>query len=241
MQLHAPGREGGDTLRQAKPLVNVHVDERLCLRITSNPMTSTSATSTVPKVSEEHANQRHVPGEPGIWVLLFGDMLVFTVLFTVYLGKRGANPDLFAQSQGALNRALGATNTLVLLTSSVLVVFATRALRSEQWRRYAHRLTLAGAGVGACFVAIKAFEYHEKVQAGITLSTNEFFMYYFVLTGLHLAHVVIGLTVLLVLSRLARKPQPSSTHIAFFEGGACFWHMVDLLWIVIFPLIFLVR
>lgn len=204
-------------------------------------MTSTSATSTVPKLGEEHPRQRHVPGEPGIWVLLFGDMLVFTVLFTVYLSKRGATPNLFAQSQGALNRALGATNTLVLLTSSLLVVFATRAIRSDEWRPYAHRLTLAGAGVGACFVAIKAFEYHEKVQAGITPSTNEFFMYYFVLTGLHLAHVVIGLTVLLVLSRLARKPQPSSTHIAFFEGGACFWHMVDLLWIVIFPLIFLVR
>jgi nitric oxide reductase NorE protein len=192
--------------------------------------------SAVPRVRE-----RHVPGEPGIWVLLFGDMLVFTVLFTVYLHQRGAKPDLFAQSQEALNRALGATNTLVLLTSSLLVVFATRAIRRAEWRRYAHRLTLASVGVGACFVVIKVFEYHEKIAAGITPSTNEFFMYYFVLTGLHLAHVVIGLAVLLVLSTLARKPQPTATHLAFFEGGACFWHMVDLLWIVIFPLIFLVR
>jgi nitric oxide reductase NorE protein len=102
-------------------------------------------------------------------------------------------------------------------------------------------LTLGGVLVGACFVGIKAFEYHEKIAAGITPSTNEFFMYYFVLTGLHLAHVIIGLIVLTVLSTLARKPEPTTTHIAFFEGGACFWHMVDLLWIVIFPLIFLVR
>lgn len=185
--------------------------------------------------------QRHVPGEPGIWVLLFGDMMVFTVLFTVYLHQRGAKPGLFAESQGALNRALGATNTLVLLTSSLLVVFATRALRSRDQRHLARPLTLAGVLVGSCFVAIKAFEYHEKVAAGITPSTNEFFMYYFVLTGLHLAHVIIGLIVLTVLSTLARKPEPTKTHIAFFEGGACFWHMVDLLWIVIFPLIFLVR
>ena len=197
---------------------------------------ATGNAAAVPPVRE-----RHVPGEPGIWVLLFGDMLVFTVLFTVYLDQRGAKPDLFAHSQEALNRTLGATNTLVLLTSSLLVVFATRAIRRDQWRQYAHRLTLAGVGVGACFVIIKVFEYHEKVGAGITPSTNEFFMYYFVLTGLHLAHVVIGLAVLLVLSALARKPQPTTTHIAFFEGGACFWHMVDLLWIVIFPLIFLVR
>jgi nitric oxide reductase NorE protein len=187
------------------------------------------------------SSQRHVPGEPGIWVLLFGDMMVFTVLFTVYLHQRGAKSALFAESQGALNRTLGATNTLVLLTSSILVVFATRALRRPEWRHLARPLTLAGAAVGSCFVAIKAFEYHEKVTAGITPSTNEFFMYYFVLTGLHLAHVIIGLIVLTVLSTLARKPEPTKTHMAFFEGGACFWHMVDLLWIVIFPLIFLVR
>lgn len=192
-------------------------------------------------VNASRAVQRHVPGEPGIWVLLFGDMLVFTVLFTVYLHERGQRPNLFAESQGALNRALGATNTLVLLTSSILVVFATRAFRSPELRYLARRLTLGGVLVGACFVAIKAFEYHEKIAAGITPSTNEFFMYYFVLTGLHLAHVIIGLLVLTALSTLARKPEPTPTHLAFFEGGACFWHMVDLLWIVIFPLIFLVR
>jgi nitric oxide reductase NorE protein len=95
--------------------------------------------------------------------------------------------------------------------------------------------------VGACFVVVKVLEYHEKVAAGITPATNEFFTYYFVLTGLHLAHVLAGLAILLALSRLARTPQANPTRIAFFEGGSCFWHMVDLLWIVIFPLVFLVR
>ena len=197
---------------------------------------SSEATATEPA-----APGKHIPGEPGIWVLLFGDMLVFTVLFVVYLSRRGENRELFAHSQDALNRNFGAINTLVLLTSSVLVVFAVVAMRSERWRAMAPRLTLAGFAVGCLFVLVKVFEYHEKVSAGITPSTNEFYMYYFVLTGLHLAHVVIGLGVLLVLSRLARNPAPSRTHIAFFEGGGCFWHMVDLLWIVIFPLLFLVR
>jgi nitric oxide reductase NorE protein len=192
-------------------------------------------------LQESRPSARHVPGEPGIWVLLFGDLAVFTILFVVYLHQRGQKADLFAESQAELNRAFGAVNTLVLLTSSLLVVLATLALRSETLRQHAHRLTLAGVGVGACFVVIKAFEYHEKIAAGITPSTNEFFMYYFVLTGLHLAHVIVGLGVLLALSRLARKPEPTRTHLAFFEGGACFWHMVDLLWIVIFPLLFLVR
>jgi nitric oxide reductase NorE protein len=187
------------------------------------------------------SRERRVPGEPGIWVLLFGDMLVFAVLFAVYLHARGPKHELFASSQDALNRNFGAINTLVLLTSSLLVVFAGRALRSQKWRHLAQHLTLAGAAVGVCFVVIKLIEYHEKISAGITPSTNEFFMYYYVLTGLHLAHVIVGLLVLVALSRLARKPDPTATHLAFFEGGSCFWHMVDLLWIVIFPLLFLVR
>src|ERR1700751_222537 len=103
-------------------------------------------------LNASHPPQRHVPGEPGIWVLLFGDMLVFTVLFTVYLHQRGIRPELFAESQGALNRTLGATNTLVLLTSSILVVFATRALRRPELRYLARRLTLGGVLVGSCLV-----------------------------------------------------------------------------------------
>jgi nitric oxide reductase NorE protein len=187
------------------------------------------------------APRRHVPGEPGIWILLFGDMVVFTVLFGVYLHRRSQNEALFAESQAALNRTLGAVNTLVLLCSSMLVVVAAVALRSERWRHISGRLTLAGVAVGSCFVVVKAIEYHEKIAAGLTPSTNEFFMYYFVLTGLHLAHVVIGLLVLIGISRLATNPAPTRTHVAFFEGGACFWHMVDLLWLIIFPLFFLVR
>jgi nitric oxide reductase NorE protein len=190
---------------------------------------------------ESSAAARHVPGEPGIWILIFGDMVVFTILFAVFLNRRGHNGALFAESQTALNRTLGAVNTAVLLCSSMLIVLAALAFRSEQRRHLTARLTVAGALIGSCFVVVKVIEYHEKVAAGLTPSTNEFFMYYFVLTGLHLAHVVIGLVVLTVLSRLARKPEPTRTHIAFFEGGACFWHMVDLLWLIIFPLIFLVH
>ena len=201
----------------------------------------TAGVSERPSRNRSGTRGSHVPGEPGIWVLLFGDITIFTVLFSVYLAHRGHNKELFAASQEHLNRTLGAVNTLVLLSSSLLVVFAARALRDQRLRHLASRLTVAGVAVGTCFVAIKAVEYTEKISAGISPSTNDFYMYYFALTGLHLAHVVVGLIVLTVLSRLAARPEPSATHIAFFEGGACFWHMVDLLWLVIFPLIFLVR
>lgn len=184
---------------------------------------------------------RRVPGEPGVWILLFGDLGVFTMLFTVYLTNRGAEPELFAESQATLNRALGATNTFVLLTSSLFVVSAVRALRQDTSRRHAPRLIAAAIFCGLCFIAIKAFEYHDKLSHGLYPSANKFFMYYFVLTGLHLAHVIIGIIVLAVLYTLAKKPVFTPTHLAYVESGACFWHVVDLLWIVIFPLVYLVR
>ncbi|MGX9670546.1 cytochrome c oxidase subunit 3 [Mycobacterium sp. HM-7] len=168
-------------------------------------------------------------------------MLLFTMLFGAYLNSRSHNRALFAQSQVALNPTLGVVNTLLLLCSSMLIALAVMALRSDQFRHLAARLTLAGAMVGSCFVVAKAFEYHAKVTAGITPNTNEFFLYYFALTGLHLVHVVAGLVVLTVLWRLARKPETTRTRLAVFEGGACFWHMVDLLWLIIFPLVFLVH
>ncbi len=183
----------------------------------------------------------YIPGEAGIWVLIFGDMFVFAALCTAYLSARGGQRDLFAQSQDALNRSMGAANTLILLTSSLLVVLATNVFRTERWRHLTPRLTAAGFAVGACFVAVKMLEYHEKLSAGVTPATNEFFTYYFVLTGFHLLHVIIGLVVLLVLTGLSRKPAPPPARIKFFEGGACFWHMVDLLWLIIFPIVFLVR
>lgn len=183
----------------------------------------------------------HVPGEPGIWVLLSGDLLIFTILFAVYLSRRAHDPALFATSQDHLNRTLGAVNTLILLTSSLFVALAVKALRDSRIRSLAAPLTVVGALTGGCFVVIKAIEYRQKLSAGITPGTNEFYMYYFVLTGLHLAHVIIGLVVLAVLSRLAAKPDPTPTRIGYFEGGTCFWHLVDLLWLIIFPLVFLVR
>jgi len=184
---------------------------------------------------------KHVPGEPGAWIFILGDMCVFAVFFTVYLLQRGQDPDLFARSQEELNRNFGAVNTIFLLASSLLVVLAVRAVRLNAHRHLAPYLFLGAIGCGACFIVVKAFEYHEKIAAGITPATNDFFMYYFVLTGLHLFHLVFGMAVLTVLWRFSLQGALSHHKLAFVEGGACFWHMVDLLWIVLFPLLFLVR
>lgn len=183
----------------------------------------------------------HVPGEPGLWILLFGDLTAFTVLFVLYLQSRGQHPGLFAVSQATLNKSLGAANTLVLLSSSLFVVLATGASRRAEIRYVARPLLSVAMVCGAIFIIIKGYEYHEQLASGITPGTNDFYMYYFVLTGIHLAHLILGLAALSVLWNVTGSSKAASAHRRLIEGGACFWHMVDLLWIVIFPLLFLVR
>jgi nitric oxide reductase NorE protein len=184
--------------------------------------------------------QRHVPGEEGIWVLIFGDLAVFGVIFGVQLYYRGQEPDLFRSSQELLNQDFGALNTVLLLVSSLFVVLAVRTVRTAARRRAT--FFLMGALVcGAGFAVVKVVEYGEKLGAGITPLTNDFFLYYFILTGLHFFHLIIGMGVLLYLLVLSRRDAMTDRQFALFEGGACFWHMVDLLWIVLFPMLYLVH
>jgi nitric oxide reductase NorE protein len=185
---------------------------------------------------------KKIPGEAGIWIFIFGDMTIFAVCFLVYILERSKQPELFDASQETLNRNFGALNTIVLLLSSLFVVLAVHQMRAAH--EVTARLMLIAAFLcGVTFVAVKAFEYHERIAAGQTPTTNSFYLLYFVLTGLHLFHLILGLGVLVALWLMGRKPMSamSSNQWGFFEGAGCFWHMVDLLWLVLFPLIFLVR
>jgi nitric oxide reductase NorE protein len=188
---------------------------------------------------------RHLPGEEGTWVFIIGDMTVFAVFFATYLYYRGEQRALFAESQRSLAAGYGITNTVLLLTSSLCVVLGTRAVQRRRLAGSASRSApwLFGGALacGLGFSAIKFLEYSEKLSAGITPATNNFFMYYFILTGLHFFHLILGMGVLVYLIRASRRPALSTMQLAFVEGGACYWHMVDLLWIVLFPLVYLVK
>ena len=186
------------------------------------------------------ALKKKIPGEVGVWIFILGDISVFAVFFTVYVVERSKQVDLFDLSQATLNKNFGAINTVFLLISSLFVVLAVRAMRAAE-RLLAQRLIAGAFLCGVAFIVVKIFEYHERIAAHEIPTTNGYYLLYFVLTGLHLFHLVIGLAVLIVLRSMARKAELSTNQWAFFEGGACFWHMVDLLWLVLFPLIFLVR
>jgi nitric oxide reductase NorE protein len=181
----------------------------------------------------------HIPGEPGLWVFIFGDMLAFAVFFAVFLFERGHRSVEFNGSRRTLAVGLAVANTLLLLTSSWLVAVAVRAVR-ERRRQLALRLFSLAAACGVAFVIDKAIEWGDKLQAGVSPATNEFFMFFFMLTGIHLLHVLIGLVVLAFAWRVARSHEPRPEERRLVEACASYWHMVDLLWIVLFALLYLI-
>jgi len=178
----------------------------------------------------------HVPGEAGLWALILPDLVLFSMLFITFLVYRRAQHASFARSAALLARNLGLMNTLLLLASSLMVAIAVH--RVEDGRPGARAYLIAAIGCGLSFVALKIAEYTLHISAGITPATDDFSMFYYMMTGIHLVHVLIGLCVLVMLAIVAGRPDALS-RLRFIEGGACFWHVVDLLWIGLFALLYL--
>ena len=180
----------------------------------------------------------HVPGENSLWLLILGDMVIYAIMFLVFAYSYQQQPDTFAAGQELLNKNFGFINTLLLLTSSWFVAKGVRSIRRQPSLDASHWLLLALV-CGGAFVVSKVVEYSLKINAGVVLTSNDFFMYYYMITAFHLIHVLIGMTVLVFMWLTARRPQVPAEGVRFLECGATFWHLVDLLWIMIFPLIYL--
>lgn len=183
-------------------------------------------------------NRSPLPGDGHMWVMVLGDLLIFGAYFVIFMVHRAMAPQEFLAAQRYLNLDLGTLNTLVLLTSSWFVARSVHATRAGAIDR-ALRLIYAGAGLGVAFMGIKAYEWGTEAAGGHTFSANEFFTFYYMLTGIHLFHVALGLLILGVVVRELRDPRRRRTAVA--ESGAVYWHMVDLLWIVIFGLLYVMR
>ena len=173
-----------------------------------------------------------------MWFFIIGDLLIFAAYFITYMAYRSQDHLLFLHSQQAMNQGLGATNTIILLTSSLFVALGTEAVRADK-RRDGFRLFGLAVAFGALFPVLKLFEWLPKIEAGHTPGENLYFMFYYVMTGLHLFHVLLGL---IILGFVMRNIKTASTpDVRFVETGAIYWHMVDLLWLVLFALFYLMR
>jgi nitric oxide reductase NorE protein len=193
------------------------------------------------RVHETAADRpRKIPGEEGIWVFVLGDMTVFALFFATFMYSRGKNPAVFARDHAELHVALGTVNTVLLLSSSLLVVLAVQRVLAGR-RVGAWRLIAGALCCGAGFVAVKAVEWTQLFAARKGVGSGEFFSYYFMFTGIHLLHVLIGLVVLSRLIVVTRRTEFTDKQTRLCETGGIFWHMVDLLWVVLFALFYLVR
>lgn len=180
-------------------------------------------------MSDQSAIDR-LPGELMMWVLIVSELLVFGAGLLAFMAVRLSDPVGFGEAQLHLDRTGAALNTVVLVSSGFL---AAQALRWRQaGARFAARIGLfAAAALGVVFLWIKGSEYAAKAELGIAWDSHPFFTFYYLLTGFHAAHVVAGVIILLL---ICWKDEPGN-----IEAGSAFWHMVDLVWVLLFPVIYL--
>lgn len=173
-----------------------------------------------------------LPGNPLMWVLILSEMLVFAAFFAIFSWERAAQPVLFDASQRQLDPIIGGINTLILLTSGLCAALAVEAIARDQ-RRRCRQWLLGSLLLGLLFCGVKLYEYSAKLSAGLTPDSNAFFSWYYLLTGFHFAHVLFGLLLLGLVSWRCTR--------ANVETTTAFWHMVDLIWVLLYPLIYLMR
>jgi cytochrome c oxidase subunit 3 len=209
----------------------------------------------------EDLGQQNEAATLGMWAFLATEVLFFGALLTGYSVYRWLNPDEFAWASRHLHETLGAVNTGVLICSSLTMAFAVHYARAGRRGPLVLCLALTIA-LGVAFLGIKANEYYleykEGFVPGATFHPKElaearsqvhlrpdrvelFFVFYFILTGLHALHMVIGLGVLGVLLVLAVRGRFGPLHYVPVEVAGLYWHFVDIVWIFLFPLLYLIR
>ncbi|HEX9857884.1 MAG TPA: cytochrome c oxidase subunit 3 [Paracoccaceae bacterium] len=167
-----------------------------------------------------------------MWVLIVSELLVFGAGLAAFLAVRITDPAGFAAAQDHLHRASAGANTVVLVTSGFFAALSVHAAGAGHFAR-TRTLLAAAAALGLVFLVVKGMEYTGMAAEGIGVETHPFFTFYYLLTGFHAAHVVAGIV---ILGLVGLRGQPRTV-----EVGAAFWHMVDLVWVLLFPVIYLLR
>jgi len=190
--------------------------------------------------TESVTQRAHPPGDLAMWVFILAELLVFGVFFAAYAFARAAQPELFNRFQATLDPTGGLVNTLLLITGSYLAVRAVAAIR--RGRVVMCQRWLWGAlAMGGAFLVVKGSELAHHYGEGIRLSTNTFYMFYLSLTGFHYMHVIMGMVILAAVATKARAGAYSAAEHTGVETGAAYWHMVDLVWLILFPLVYVMR
>src|SRR5512146_28499 len=183
--------------------------------------------------------QSYEAAKLGIWTFLATEVLLFGGLFTAFIVFRLKYPQMFREDFVHLNRILGAVNTVVLICSSLTVALGIAAIRKGKQGLLKLYLGLTIV-LAATFLVVKYFEWTEKFAHGLFPSTDVFFSLYFMMTGLHGLHVLAGMLALGTMLLLAGLGKFSEHYYTPVEISGLYWHFVDLVWIYLFPLFYLI-
>jgi cytochrome c oxidase subunit 3 len=200
--------------------------------------------------------QQREAGSLGMWVFLATEVMVFGALFTGYVAFRSANPEAFAEASRQLNVLIGGINTVVLLASSLTMALAVQAAQLGKRQKLISCLVLT-ALLGTMFMVLKAVEYYldyrddlvpnlafkpeQWLDRGVNPERVQLFLlFYYIMTGLHALHLTIGIGVLVVIAFMARRGSFSPEHYGPVEVTGLYWHFVDVIWIFLLPLLYLI-
>jgi cytochrome c oxidase subunit 3 len=200
---------------------------------------------------EDLAKQTHA-ARLGMWAFLASEVLFFGALFTLFASYSAEYGEVFRQAARHTDLILGSINTGVLITASFLVALAVAAVRADRARR-ASWLLLGAAALGVLFLVLKGIEYARHFGDGIYPGVyyhyaalpqdgaKIFFTLYYFMTGLHAVHVLVGVLLLCVLAWMARRGSFSPRWHTPLELGGLYWHLVDVVWIFLWPIFYLLR
>ena len=205
----------------------------------------------------ENRDQQKDASTLGMWIFLVTEIMFFGGLFLAYIAYRTAYPDAFGAASNTLNIPLGAVNTAVLICSSLTMAMAVHSAAIGK-KSLLITFLLATLVLGSVFLGVKAYEYHDKfVEHHVPGPNFDFksedakhpvdphhaslyFALYFAMTGLHASHMIIGAVIIVVLIRMAAKNRFTPEWHTPIELFGLYWHLVDIVWIFLFPLLYLI-
>lgn len=178
------------------------------------------------------------PGGILMWLLIFLELFTFGAVLVALVISSKENPEVYHQSRLHLNTTIGAINTVLLLTSGFFMASTVHQYKTSNISKALNSLKLTMAG-GVLFLIFKSTEYYMKLEDGFDMAYDSFFLFYWLLTGFHVIHVIVGLVILLFMYFGIKKPS-QETALEDLEASAAFWHMCDLIWLLLFPTLYLI-
>ncbi|MCW3149781.1 cytochrome c oxidase subunit 3 [Stutzerimonas stutzeri] len=183
---------------------------------------------------------RRLPGDLAMWFFILAELTVFAILIVAFAVTQLLDPALFAESRQSLDSSIGLALTLSLLSSGLFAALAVEQVRQDRQGRAA--LLLGAALLTSCiYVVLKLNEYGHLAGLGLDLEHNRFFTLYWILTGFHFLHVLLGMVILGWMAERCRRRAYTPDHCGGLESGVLYWHMVDLVWVLLFPLVYVLN